>query len=580
MAGRIPQAFIDDLLARTDIVEVIDARVPLRKAGRNFTACCPFHNEKTPSFSVSQDKQFYYCFGCGANGSAIGFLMDYAKLGFVEAVQELAEHAGLEIPDDGQPDRSHQFNGIYTTLDQAAQFYSLQLREHAAAPHAVDYLKQRGLSGEIAAHYGLGFAPPGWDHLSRHLSSHDPRELLAAGLVIERDGGGNYDRFRDRIMFPIHDQRGRVIGFGGRSIGAAEPKYLNSPETPVFHKGRELYGLYQARQSGADLTRMLVVEGYMDVLALVQYEIRNVIATLGTATTREHLERLFRISNDLIFCFDGDRAGRTAAWRALETSLPLLQSGRQVYFLFLPEGEDPDSLVREQGADFFRDQQQLTALGDFMFEHHGSDLSVATLDGRARLTDRLIPLLKQMPEGAYRHLLIAQLAELSQLPATAISALLDGQTQPRAQTAAPSRPRPGTGSRRHSPSLIRSAISLLLQQPGLAMQIDVPTSLEGLQLPGAELLLELLQIVHRQPNISTGALLEHFRERKEGQHLQTLLGQETYIDAEGLEQEFDGVLTRLGSLLRRQRLNDLLARQSSLGPEEKQELSSLLTQGR
>ena len=578
MSGRIPQSFIDDLLARTDIVAVIDERVPLRKAGRNYTACCPFHNEKTPSFSVSPDKQFYYCFGCGASGSAIGFLMDYAKLGFVEAVHELASHAGLEVPDDGQPDRRQQFAGIYTVLDQATQYYNRQLREHAAAPHAVEYLKQRGLSGEIAAEYGLGFAPPGWDNLCRHLGGREPRELLAAGLVIERDGGGIYDRFRDRIMFPIHDQRGRVIGFGGRSIGAAEPKYLNSPETPVFHKGRELYGLYQARKSGTDLNRMLVVEGYMDVLALAQYGIRNVIATLGTATTREHLERLFRISPDIVFCFDGDRAGRTAAWRALETSLPLLQSGRQVYFLFLPEGEDPDSLVRSHGPERFTDQQQLAALGDFLFEHLGKDLSIATLDGRARLTDRLVPLLKQMPEGAYRHLLSARLAELSQLPAVDISAMLAGDTRPSPRTAPTTRPRPGP--RRHSPSLIRTAITLLMQQPALALQIATPTDLKDLQLPGAELLLELLEIVHRKPDITTGAILEHFRDRDERRHLETLLGHETHIEAEGLIQEFGGVVQRLNDQYRRQRLSELLARQTTLGPEEKHELASLLREGR
>ncbi len=578
MAGRIPQAFIDDLLARTDIVEVIDERVPLRKAGRNYTACCPFHNEKTPSFSVSPDKQFYYCFGCGASGSAIGFLMDYAKLGFVDAVHELAGHAGLEVPDDGQPDRRQQFNGIYTLLEQAAAYYARQLREHAAAPNAVAYLKQRGLSGEIAAEYGLGFAPPGWDNLNHHLSGHPPGELLAAGLVIERDGGGHYDRFRDRIMYPIHDQRGRVIGFGGRSIGDAEPKYLNSPETPVFHKGRELYGLYQARKSGADLARMLVVEGYMDVLALAQYGVRNVIATLGTATTGEHLERLFRISTDIVFCFDGDRAGRSAAWRALENSLPLLQSGRQVYFLFLPEGEDPDSLVRGRGADFFTEHRHLTALGDFLFEHLSADLSVASLDGRARLTDRLVPLLKRMPEGAYRHLLSARLAQLSQLPAADINALLDGASRPPTPASPASRSRPG--KRRHSPSLVRSAITLLLRKPALALRMESPTTLENLQLPGIALLLELLEIVHRQPDITTGMVLEHFRDRDEKRHLETLLGHELPIDDEGLPQEFDGVVQRLGMQSRRQRLNALLQRQASLDPDEKRELADLLQEGR
>ncbi|NIP82922.1 MAG: DNA primase, partial [Gemmatimonadetes bacterium] len=353
MAGRIPRQFIDDLLSRVDIVDVVDEYVPLKKGGKDHKACCPFHNEKTPSFTVSADKQFYHCFGCGAHGTAIGFLMEYAHMDFVEAVEDLAARAGLEVPREaGSGQREESLQPIYDILARASAWYQKQLRQHPEAGSAKDYLKGRGLSGEIAAQFQLGFAPTGWDNLLGAIGATDAeRALMArAGLLVDKGGGGFYDRFRGRVIFPILDRRGRTIGFGGRVLGDDTPKYLNSPESAIFHKGRELYGLYQARKAAGKPERLIVVEGYMDVVALAQHGIRNAVATLGTAATEAHLEQLFRVSQDVVFCFDGDEAGRRAAWRALETALPAMHDGRQAFFMFLPEGQDPDSLVRERGA--------------------------------------------------------------------------------------------------------------------------------------------------------------------------------------------------------------------------------------
>jgi len=395
MAGRIPQSFIDEVLNRTDIVEVIDTRVPLKKAGREFKACCPFHDEKTPSFTVSQVKQFYHCFGCGANGTAISFLMDYEHMEFVEAIEELARRAGLEIPKETSGGQSHAPSTLphYALLERVADYYQEQLRDHPQASRAVDYLKQRGLTGDIAARFGIGFAPPGWENLASALGANDTvhKQLLELGLTVERDkGDGAYDRFRDRIQFPIRDRRGRTIGFGGRVLDDSTPKYLNSSESPVFHKGQELYGLFEARRAVRKLERILVVEGYMDVVALAQFDINYAVATLGTATTHEHLERLFRTVPEVVFCFDGDRAGREAAWRALENTLPVLRDGREARFLFLPDGEDPDSLVRKIGKQALEQQiATATHLSDFFFDRLAAPLDINSIDGRARLRQYL-----------------------------------------------------------------------------------------------------------------------------------------------------------------------------------------------
>lgn len=338
MAGKIPAHFIDELLNRVDIVDLINGRVPLKKAGRDYHACCPFHHEKTPSFTVSREKQFYHCFGCGAHNNAIGFLMEYDNLSFVDAVEELAAQIGLEIPRETGDDSGPDYRPLYETLEQAARFYQWQLRKHADADRAIGYLKQRGLTGDISADFGIGFAPPGWDNLIRQLGQDTKglERLRLSGLISEPEQNKCYDRFRDRIMFPIRDHRGQTIAFGGRILDDSKPKYLNSPETPVFHKGRALYGLFEARKALRKIERLLVVEGYMDVVALAQFGIRYAVATLGTATTDEHLERLFRTTSEVIFCFDGDRAGREAGWKALQTALPHMKDGREARFLFLP----------------------------------------------------------------------------------------------------------------------------------------------------------------------------------------------------------------------------------------------------
>jgi DNA primase len=416
MAGRIPRNFIDDLITRVDIVDLIDNYVSLRKSGQNYTALCPFHNEKTPSFTVSPDKQFYYCFGCGAHGTAIGFLMNYAHLNFIEAVHELASRAGIEVvyEQGTTPTSIAAVDDLYQTMEQATHYYRQQLRQSQAA---IKYLKSRGLTGEIARDFRLGYAPPGWDNLLKTLGTDTEKQsrLLKTGLIKQNESGHRYDHFRNRIMFPILDRRGRTIAFGGRTLSESkhEPKYLNSPETALFQKSRELYGWYFARKI-RPLQKIIVVEGYMDVVALTQYGIQNAVATLGTATTHKHLTQLFRNVPEIIFCFDGDQAGQKAAWRALETVLPLLQEGRQVRFVFLPQGYDPDNLVRFEGTQNFNNRlAQATALSDFLFDTLTQQVDMRSIDGRARLVELAKPLLKQLPAGPYHELMLQKLSQLT-----------------------------------------------------------------------------------------------------------------------------------------------------------------------
>lgn len=424
MAGLIPQSFIDDLINRLDIVDVVSSRVQLKKTGKNYSACCPFHKEKTPSFTVSPDKQFYYCFGCGAGGNALGFVMDHDNLDFPQAVEELARAAGMEVPrEQGRRDqkpRQPTDSPLYPLLDAASEFYRQALRSHPSRKAAVDYLKGRGLSGEIARDFGLGFAPPGWDNLLKHLGADTLQQkvMIDAGLLIENaESGKRYDRFRDRVMFPIRDSRGRIIAFGGRVLGDDKPKYLNSPETPVFHKGQELYGLYEARKHNRNLDEIIVVEGYMDVIALAQQGLRNAVATLGTATSEEHLKRLFRVVPSVLFCFDGDQAGRKAAWRALESTLSNLQDGRRARFLFLPEGEDPDSLVRAEGTDAFmaRINQHSQPLADYFFEQLGVEADPRSLEGKAHMATLAAPLIEKIPGANLRQLMRNRLKEITGL---------------------------------------------------------------------------------------------------------------------------------------------------------------------
>ncbi len=577
MAGRIPQNFIDELLNRVDIVDVIDARVPLKKAGREYQACCPFHTEKTPSFTVSPGKQFYHCFGCGAHGSAIGFLMDYENLAFPEAIEELARSVGMEVPRETTADTPADERRLdhYSLLENAERFYRSQLRQHAQAARAVDYLKTRGLSGEIAQTFGLGYAPPGWDSLAKHLHDAATRKLaIELGLLIAKDDGGCYDRFRDRIMFPIRDRRGRCIGFGGRVLGDEKPKYMNSPESPVFHKGQELYGLFEARKAGQKLERLLVVEGYMDVVALAQFGLTNAVATLGTATTPEHLERLYRTVSEVVFCFDGDAAGRRAAWRALENALPVLRDGREARFLFLPEGEDPDTLVRRIGADAFRQETaESVPLSTFFYESLCQQVDTGSVDGRARLVELAKPLLKRLPDCVFRDLMLEQLAQLSGLKVPQLVQRIFGATPPPGPAVATTRPR---HDQNRSP--LRMAIRLLLEQPALGGSLEAPAGFEDLRVPGVVLLTELLELTRRNPHLTAGGILEHWRGRPEERHLARLATTRVDVPSDGYELEFRGAVERLIEQRNSQTVDDLLdkERQSGLSSSEKDELKQLL----
>jgi DNA primase len=574
VTGRIPQHFIDELMQRADIVEVVGSRVPLKKAGREYKACCPFHGEKTPSFTVSPDKGFYHCFGCGAHGTALGFIMEFDRLEFVAAVEELAGIYGLEVPREDPPPGRAPLAPVFAVLGEAAVFFQEALKNH---PSAVDYLKSRGLDGDTAREFRLGYAPPAWDSLLRALGATESRIplLLAAGLVVPRDGGGHYDRFRDRIMFPIRDSRGRVVGFGGRVIGAGEPKYLNSPETAVFHKGQELYGVYEAKQAERRLAQLLVVEGYMDVVSLARHGVRNVVATLGTATTGEHVRRLFRIVADIVFCFDGDRAGRAAAWRALQTSLPEIRDGRQVRFLFLPDGEDPDSLVRKEGAQAFGQRlEQSQPLSEYLIAELRQQSGTDSLDARARLAELARPLINLVPQGVYRELLTDRLAAEVGMNRSRLDQALGGK--PAAAPAPTRTPRPARVAAVR-PSLIRQAISLVLRYPGIAGQVPIPAGFNSGSQRGLPLLAELMDLVHQNPALTPGALVERFRDRPEGRHLADLLAEDLLVGEDAAARELAGSLERIVLQGQEERLAELVSKASgsSLTAAEKDEFREL-----
>ena len=591
MAGRIPERFIDELLTRIDIVDVIGERVPLKKAGRDYSARCPFHDERSPSFTVSQSKQFYHCFGCGAHGSAIRFLMDYDRLEFPDAIEELASRAGLKVEYEGGQRAAPREDAtdLYALLDAAARWYRDQLDRSEAAR---DYFARRGLDAAVVERFNLGYAPDGWDALKNALGTNPQRLALLdkAGMLASGDRGGKYDRFRDRVMFPILDRRGRTIAFGGRILAPAKekanavdpadptipaqdarksegPKYLNSPETPLFHKGRELFGLWQVRAAQTKIARLIVVEGYMDVIALHQVGITQAVATLGTATTSDHAELLFRNAADVYFCFDGDRAGRQAAWRAVESVLPRMRDGRQAWFLFLPDGEDPDSLVRKEGVDGFeRRLADATPLSTFFFAEHSRDVNLASIDGKARLAERARPMLAQIPDGAFRDLMAAELERLSGARSVAAA------TSPR-----PNPARPGT--RPAQRSLVRTAITLLVQYPSLGAAIEPPWTFAVLRQPGVPLLVELVKLCRERQSLTTGALLEHFAEREEAAALNKLATLEALAaDEAQARADFLGAIAQLDVQTQQQRLDDLRAKQSESGlsAEEANELRRLL----
>ncbi|WP_045225093.1 DNA primase [Methyloterricola oryzae] len=574
MAGKIPRAFIEDLVARIDLVDLIDARIPLKRSGANYSARCPFHSEKTPSFSVSREKQFYHCFGCGAHGNAINFLMEYDRLSFVEAVEWLADSAGLSVPVESegrgvrQEEQGPALQGLYEVQEKAARFYAAQLRAHPGGERAVAYLKERGLEGETARRFLVGYAPPGWRSLPENLGS--PEQLLAAGLAIRNEQGGIYDRFRDRIMFPIRDRRGRVIAFGGRVLGEGTPKYLNSPETAVFVKHRELYGLHELLAALRKPERILVAEGYMDVISLAQAGVINAVATLGTATSAEHVKTLFRFCREVIFCFDGDRAGHSAAWKALDASLPAMREGRSVRFLMLPDGQDPDSLVQAEGkAEFERRMDAAAPLSDYFFAQLAERHELGAMEGRAALIGEAKPLLEKLPESVYRDMMYERLGDLagrSQVPIGSKSTKLERK--------------PGLGrTERTRPSALRVLVALLLQRPSLVSQIDDParTSLVRLE-KGGTLISKLLALINEKPDITAGGIVERFRGDAEENQVKALLVWDAMIPPEGVEAEFGDALRKVLKQEQKDRLDALLSKveQTKLSAEELEEMKALL----
>ena len=575
MAGYIPKPFIEDVLARTDIVEVIAAHVPLKNAGSNHIACCPFHNEKTPSFTVSSSKQFYHCFGCGAHGNAINFLMEFDNLSFTEAVAGLAQSLGMQVPyEKGAAKNQDRIVTLHALLAEVKHYYCQQLQHHAKAN---DYLQSRGLSTQTIANFEIGYAPPGWDKLLSRFGNNDQRRQLlhTAGLVIQKDSGrGYYDRFRDRIQFPIHNRRGQVVGFGGRVLGAEDqPKYLNSPETPVFHKGRELYGLYQARQQQRRLEQLCVVEGYMDVIGLAQHGIQHAVATLGTAINREHLQILFKNAPEVVFCFDGDGAGRQAAWRALEIALPELDDRHAVKFLLLPDGEDPDSLIKQHGKDDFqRRLDQAMPLSEYFIETLVQRFDCQSIDGRAQLAEFARPLFEQISAPVFRNLLREELARTVGLSAEQLLPVMDAK-KTRAVT-----------ERQHKQRRlgleindIRTSIEALLAQPALAQQCENLEALRSLKKPGIELLLELLEQIRQQPELTTATLLERYRDTEMAPVLAKLAAHEfpnPENDPQLHAKLFHDAVTQLTRKAAKQRYTELLHKAPHLTPEERQELQS------
>ena len=580
MSGLIPQHFIDDLITRADIVEVLGRRIQLKKAGREFKACCPFHDEKTPSFTVSPAKGFYHCFGCGAHGTALGFLMEYDNMEFVEAVESLAGMMGIDVPREENQRPARRYDELFELMQKVEKHFQAELRNHQLA---VDYMKARGIDGATAKRFGIGYAPSGWNHLLDKFGTSKEAidRLLAVGLIIRKDNGNHYDRFRDRIMFPIRDSRGRCIGFGGRVLGKEEPKYLNSPETVLFHKGRELYGLYEARQAIRNIERMVIVEGYMDVVGLARHGIDFAAATLGTATTDEHLKRLFRVSDEVHFCFDGDRAGRAAAWRALQTALPQIREGRQIRFVFLPEGQDPDSYVQNNGAaEFEKAMDQALALSEYLVEELASQVDMNSVDGRARLAELARPLVSKIPAGVYKELLIGHLAESVGLEAPKLETIL-AKDQPKPAVAAS---REGLGGLRHQskpsagkPSIVRRAISLLLNNPDAADKLDVE-HLAGVTRPGTELLRDLIETVQAEPTITTAGLLERWRTHEEGRHLGKLAAvQLPASDDFDATAELQQCIAQLALAGKRDRVDFLIEKErlSTLSEAERSELREL-----
>jgi DNA primase len=570
MAGLIPQSFIDDLLDRTDIVDVVNSRVPLKKTGKSHKACCPFHEEKSPSFTVAQDKQFYYCFGCGAGGNALSFIMEHDRLDFLPAVELLAKNVGLEVPREAtaNPKAKQHRDNLYSVLTEADKFFRKKLRSDEAKS-AVNYLKSRGLTGQIAAQFGIGFAPQGWDNLIKAVATNDEKTTLLAEsgmLVVKPEEKKQYDRFRHRIMFPIRDQRGRTLGFGGRVLDDSTPKYLNSPETPVFHKGRELYGLYEARQALKEIPYLLMVEGYMDVIALAQFGINNAVATLGTALTENHLQKLFRYTSEIVFCFDGDSAGRRAASRSLDIALPEMRDGVTAKFLFLPDGEDPDTMVRNLGTEKFKTQiENATPLSEFLFEELTDGIDIETGEGKAKLSKLSAPKINRIPQGVFKQLMLEELSRKTGIGVDDLKTYVGNQTSSYIEAREPSASNtqsqaqasqdwtsepipasddygfvPDTGEERPSKirlTPIKHLTALLINHPQLAEHIDNTELLAATTDSETALFLKLLKVVKSNPDYKPSHIFAYwhgtYSNSQETQTLQELAAIELYHPPSG-----------------------------------------------
>ena len=612
--ARLPQAFIDQVLDRTDIVDVVDRRVKLKKAGKNYSACCPFHQEKTPSFSVNPEKQFYYCFGCGAGGNALGFVMDYERMEFREAIESLAQAAGIDLPPeeaDAAPQVDHQ-KPLYEAMEKATRVYESQLRKHPSRGRVVDYLKQRGLSGEIARDFRLGFAPEGWDNLMTTLSSEEEiGQALTAGLLIENDSGRKYDRFRDRVIFPIVNQRGKVIAMGGRVLGDGKPKYLNSPETPLFSKSHELYGLHHIRKFAKNLSRIVVVEGYMDVIALAQFGIHYAVATLGTSVGKPHLEMLFRRVDHVVFCFDGDEAGRKAAFRGMEAALPMMEDGRQVKFLFLPEGEDPDSVVRNKGSQHLEHLfDNADPLETFLFDQMAQGIDLNTMDGKARLSKLVAPYINLIPDGVFKTLLFKSLADRTDMDVDSLRRLREIEKSVSAEYESTPASDPSEGlSESDAPfdypdgyeaiggnaylqgtplqiepnrSALSRALGLIVLKPSAASAItdDLLPDQGGTLI---NLLHEVVRQVRETPELSTAALLGYWMGTDEGELLSEAAAKEVIDDEQHISEHLMAILNKLSrdrhvTLLRKRAETLKSVAYTDLSNEQKRELVSLTTE--
>jgi len=583
MAGRISRQYIDDLLARADIVELVNSRVTLKKAGKNYQACCPFHNEKSPSFTVSQDKQFYHCFGCGEHGNAISFIMEFDRLDFVDAIEELSSHCGMEVvreESNASPAEQRrqqkiyqQKQGDYELMAQVSRFFQQQLKVASDKSKAIDYLKGRGLTGEIVKRFGIGYISDAWDGMMKVFSANGQanQQLVDLGMAIQGDKNRPYDRFRGRIMFPIRDKRGRVIGFGGRVFGDEKPKYLNSPETRIYHKGQELYGLYEAKQANKNLERLVVVEGYMDVVALAQHGVDYAVASLGTSTTAEQLQTLFRTVKEVICCYDGDKAGRDAAWRAMENALPMIRDGFSLKFVFVPDGEDPDSLIRSQGQPAFEKiLDQAMPLSQFLFSKFLEDNPVNSMEEKVALIDKLQPYLQKLPDSILKNAIIDEMAanfggvnsekrllELQKMNASPLKKMARKTTKV---------------------TPVRLAIALLVEHPHIVNSLDNIAVLQSIEVPGVALLNQLLSLCQQNPQIKTPQLLEYFRDTAQGSQLAKLMCWQHHIEADTAEDVFLDSIEKLLNDFVEQRAEILLqkARTGQMSQQEKQELQAIL----